>query len=1094
MKTRRLIKCLALATLFLMAMEGKAINTQIQTDGSLSGIEGVDIHAVGSGQLYTLSELNGKLAGNNLYYSFSQFNIGSGDTTWFNLTTPGLEHIISRVTGGNESLIDGQLKLTNEGSQSSFYLINPAGIMFGPGASVDVPGSFYVSTASNLQFSDGTQLPINSAPISNLAVATPEAFGFLGNETGSLDFAGTESDKIELGFKPGAQIAFVANQINIDQVKLFNTNEAQAGLDLQLIATGDTTTAINWAALPSQATGGQLVLDNSLLNASGSGSGRMTVRAGDFVANNSSAFVANQGDMGVAADHGIDITTTTMTNHKLLIGTIAGAVGKAGDIRIETKQMFQGEQSGILATTSEGSTGGSGSIVINAGELKLNNQSAIITSANGSGKAGTITIKTEQFEINQDSSVINTATTDVGEIGIDITAKTIKLSGQNSGIFAQDLAGRAGGKYSAISLNAAILELDGGNISSLAIGKYHAADLVIVVDHLRITNKGGITSGANRGSVGHGGLVTIHADQIDLNQGSIRSSTLGSGNAGNIVIDASVVRMLDNTTISASSNSSETVHAGVITIKADQLAMDNSAITSDTNNKGNAGDVSVMANTISVHGGRISSDSFSDGHAGQVKVAGQTIALSGSATISSNAEFDFDLKGTLGNGGGVIVEAAVLTLDNAKISARTLGNGDAGSVQVTATSIKMTNDASISASAFAEGMGDGGTLIVKAKDLELNNSFISSRTVNREGQAGDIQIEADYLTLMNQSRVILNSGSKNFRDVSGHGGKLTVDATQVLLADSFISSEAYGQGDAGQIQITADQLVLREKGFISTSTFGTGRAGDIEILANTLTSQGAGSTTVDFATNDLSGIFSAASADSSGQVGNISVSVTDALRLNHGAQISIVNAGRTDNSSAVAPNFIHIKAGNLYLTDNSLISSASSGNITAGNLLIEESQLIQLRDSQITTSVSGLAGDGGDITIVATALVMDTGFIQANTDASGGAGGNVKVAVPNIIPSGNNLWVGGNTPFLFQPASGLNVIQAAAPTGVSGVVAVSTPQLNLSGTLASLGIDTFDTESLNRNFCAIDERSSLLQSGRGGQRHRARDFLLFTRH
>ncbi|HMU65159.1 MAG TPA: hypothetical protein PKD35_10805, partial [Nitrosomonas sp.] len=88
----------------------KASNTEIQTDHLLGSVSALHIDAPGANQFYTLSEANGRLVNTNLFYSFSEFNIGSGDTVWFNLNTPDLAQVISRVTAGNPSYFDGQLK------------------------------------------------------------------------------------------------------------------------------------------------------------------------------------------------------------------------------------------------------------------------------------------------------------------------------------------------------------------------------------------------------------------------------------------------------------------------------------------------------------------------------------------------------------------------------------------------------------------------------------------------------------------------------------------------------------------------------------------------------------------------------------------------------------------------------------------------------------------------------------------------------------------------------------------------------------------------------------------------------------------------
>jgi filamentous hemagglutinin family protein len=260
-----------------------AVNTHIQTDGTLSGIAELNIDAPGSGLPYTLSEINGKLSGHNLFYSFSSFSIGTADSVLFDLNTPDLAHVISRVTGGFESLIDGKLQMTNAGSTPSFFFINPAGITFSSGASVDVPGSFYVSTASGLNFSDGGQLAANETSASSLSSANPESFGFLGNESGSINIGSLETNATGLVFKPGTDVVFTANRMQIDNATIGNSNSStQTGVDLQLIATGSEATDIQLNASPDHATSGDLVFHNANLMISGNGLGHLGIRAGGF--------------------------------------------------------------------------------------------------------------------------------------------------------------------------------------------------------------------------------------------------------------------------------------------------------------------------------------------------------------------------------------------------------------------------------------------------------------------------------------------------------------------------------------------------------------------------------------------------------------------------------------------------------------------------------------------------------------------------------------------------------------------------------------------------------------------------------------------
>ena len=61
--------------------------------------------------------------------------------------------ILSQVTGGSPSSIDGTIRSQIPGAH--LYLLNPSGVMFGPNTSLDVSGSFHVSTADYLWLADG---------------------------------------------------------------------------------------------------------------------------------------------------------------------------------------------------------------------------------------------------------------------------------------------------------------------------------------------------------------------------------------------------------------------------------------------------------------------------------------------------------------------------------------------------------------------------------------------------------------------------------------------------------------------------------------------------------------------------------------------------------------------------------------------------------------------------------------------------------------------------------------------------------------------------------------------------------------------------
>jgi filamentous hemagglutinin family protein len=124
--------------------------------------------------------------GANLFHSFTQFGLMPGEIANFQ-SNPKIQNILSRITGGDASLINGLIKVT--GGNSNLYLMNPAGIIFGPNASLNVPASFMATTATSIYFNSGIFQMIGENNYADL-VGTPSAFSFELNQPGSLINAG----------------------------------------------------------------------------------------------------------------------------------------------------------------------------------------------------------------------------------------------------------------------------------------------------------------------------------------------------------------------------------------------------------------------------------------------------------------------------------------------------------------------------------------------------------------------------------------------------------------------------------------------------------------------------------------------------------------------------------------------------------------------------------------------------------------------------------------------------------------------------------------------------------------------------------------
>ena len=141
------------AVLFPIAFWGECALAQITPDATLGAESSVVMPTNINGVPSDLID-GGAIRGSNLFHSFREFNSGEGLGAYF--TNPaGITNILSRVTGNDPSNILGRLGVL--GGNANLFLINPNGIIFGPNASLDIGGSFVGSTASSINFADGTQ-------------------------------------------------------------------------------------------------------------------------------------------------------------------------------------------------------------------------------------------------------------------------------------------------------------------------------------------------------------------------------------------------------------------------------------------------------------------------------------------------------------------------------------------------------------------------------------------------------------------------------------------------------------------------------------------------------------------------------------------------------------------------------------------------------------------------------------------------------------------------------------------------------------------------------------------------------------------------
>jgi hypothetical protein len=391
----------------------------------------------------------------------------------------------------------------------------------------------------------------------------------------------------------------------------------------------------------------------------------------------------------------------------------------------------------------------------------------------------------------------------------------------------------------------------------------------------------------------------------------------------------------------------------------------------------------------------------------------------------------------------------------------------------------------ISSDSLKDSVGNAGTINVKTSQLSvLNGAKISSDTYG-QGNAGIVSIESKKLTINGQySDYYTGISSESLKDSKGNAGTVNVNSDSFsIINGGKISSNTNGQGSAGNIDISTNYLIIDN----SESVYGTG-------------------------------IYSASlGKNSSGQTGDINIVAIDKVYVTNNSKISLENEAElvSETSSITKPSQINIKAPTILMQDSN-ITTESSGNTPSGSIYMGINKQLEMKSSLIsttsntgnggnieidggdgiylqkagfTTNVKSGLGNGGNIFAKTKVLVMDTGVIQAN--AVSGHGGTIQLALEALIPSCNTLIQGGQPIVWNTSPTNINLIQAASENGISGTVNNSAPQLNLSGVLANMTNTSMDNNLISQDYCALGQGSSLSKKGKGALPMRPKDFKSF---
>ena len=741
----------------------------------------------------------GARAGTNLFHSFGIFNVPTGVIANFlNDTSLDTTTILSRVTGGQPSTISGVIQTSGFG-QANLFLMNPAGIVFGPKASLNVGGSVAFTTADYVRFTDNGRFQAvpNAAADALLSTTPVAAYGFLSANPGTITIQGSELIASEISLV-GRTIAIgpdVRDNGMVQQARLFARNG---------------TIRLASGVSPGEFDAMTLQSVPNLDEASFTSFGSIVLAPGSTVNVRETRRVSIRGGQLV-----LDVSEATIST--------AGRLGPPGTIVLNT-----GSQ---MVSATSGTEPGADVHIISEESVALRANSSIATRTMGAGSGGDVSVTTPTILFQAESNIV-TATGGRGAAGnVNLQGNQITLATNSSVLTGTQAEGRGGDI----------------TIRGLAGTESHAQD-VTLSDASRLVSE---TLGDGVNTQGPAGQISIRTERLSLSGASqLNSTSRGStGDAGNISVRATDSMRVSGSGTQLVSNSMEfsSGDAGHVLINAPLVTVENGGIiSSNTSLTGNAGQIALNVNHLQLlSGGRVASRSLVEfpetlptGSAGTVTVHGLTHSVESIHIEGSGSGIFTDTQGQ-GLGGTITLRANTITLDKGgTISTETSGTSPTatgGSILIHATDrVSLANQASIRAGSTGTTAGNAGDITLNAgQQLEVRDgSSITTATESTQANGGDITIQA-----IDQVQFVNSTLSTSVRGTNGSGGNIFIDPKVVVLQGSTVTAQAVG-GAGGNIRFVTPLFLADSASLVSASSQ-RGPSGTVTIQSPTSNLSGA---------------------------------------------------------------------------------------------------------------------------------------------------------------------------------------------------------------------------------------------------------------
>jgi filamentous hemagglutinin family protein len=553
-KRPRVMHCLLALGISLLPVPYSVSRAQTITSSGLNTSVSAPIVSIPSGKIQiNITDGTRPGGGANLFHSFGEFNVPTNTTANF-LNNTGLptSNILGRVTGGNLSSVYGTIQTTGfEGA--NLFLMNPAGFLFGPNATVNVAGMVAFTTADYLRLADGARFnAIPNAPADALLSAAPVvAFGFLGKNPRAITVQGSElkvagplaelpesGDLSGLTFANGA-IRYPANLSLIGgDITVQGGTVAAPGADVTLVSVGRPSNAkvgaeVSLAGTPTGfGTMGTVTLSQgSVIDASNGlfapnvAVGSVVIRGGQVVLD--TATIRSGAARTLTETPTITVESLGSIDMRNSSVSTSGEFGQAGTVDLTAGKDIRLTDSSVSTFTMLGPSGGS--ITLTAASISLRG-STLVTRRDFSGGMIRLNATKAITLTNTDISAFS----DLGEGG------TILING--------------GGLFTA---QQTILD---------AWGSQTGGTIQITASKIALTDSQLQAWGSQ-----HGGLITLDAKTTTLTNSQLVSAQFSSFNlygdatGGTIRITSPMFKQIGSV-LDAASRSDDAAGGGTVTI------------------------------------------------------------------------------------------------------------------------------------------------------------------------------------------------------------------------------------------------------------------------------------------------------------------------------------------------------------------------------------------------------------------------------------------------------------------------------------------------------------------------------------------------